>query len=271
MFGDVFHGGLLTVFAMYLCLATPTKGSLVEAAAPIRYFALLMGIFSVFCGFCYNDFASVPIYTFGDSCYTYTEGKSQPDLKPDCVYPVGVDPSWYLSTETELSFMNSLKMKLAVIFGVAQMCLGIFLKGSNALHARSPIDFLFEFVPQIITMLALFGFMDYLIMLKWMNNYEGEEFTAPGIITSMIDMFLRGGVPSNETDRPLIGTVAEQTELMQLLVLIVLICVPLMLLVKPIWFLLAGCCSRKKKVDVSEAVSPATDIDAGDNFISAEM
>jgi vacuolar-type H+-ATPase subunit I/STV1 len=28
--------------------------------------------------------------------------------------------------------MNSLKMKMAVIFGVMQMTLGIFLKGTNA-------------------------------------------------------------------------------------------------------------------------------------------
>lgn len=118
MFGDVLHGSMLLVFAVYLCMAKPVKGSLVEAAAPLRYFALLMGIFALFCGFCYNDFTSLPLYLFGPSCYTYTEGEANPEVRENCVYPVGVDPSWYLSSN-ELTQMNSMKMKIAVIFGVA--------------------------------------------------------------------------------------------------------------------------------------------------------
>ena len=43
--------------------------------------------------------------------------------------------------------MNSLKMKMAVIFGVAQMSLGIVLKGTNAIQRKNMIDFLFEFCP----------------------------------------------------------------------------------------------------------------------------
>ena len=37
--------------------------------------------------------------------------------KDDCVYPIGIDPMWYMGAN-ELTFMNSLKMKLSVIFGV---------------------------------------------------------------------------------------------------------------------------------------------------------
>jgi V-type H+-transporting ATPase subunit a len=76
-----------------------------------------MGIFATFCGFCYNDYTSVALYMFGDSCYVFTEGSDEPTVRPDCVYPVGVDPAWFLSVQ-ELTFMNSLKMKMAVIFGV---------------------------------------------------------------------------------------------------------------------------------------------------------
>ena len=36
----------------------------------------------------------------------------------NCVYPFGIDPAWYRSNE-EVSFMNSFKMKCAVILGVS--------------------------------------------------------------------------------------------------------------------------------------------------------
>jgi V-type H+-transporting ATPase subunit a len=74
-------------------------------------------------------------------------------------------------------------MKLAVILGVMQMSLGIFMKGANAIYHVSFIDFIFEFIPQIVFLLALFGFMDLLIILKWLTNWHGRENEAPSIIT----------------------------------------------------------------------------------------
>jgi len=38
-------------------------------------------------------------------------------------------------------------MKIAVIIGVIQMSLGIFMKGFNALYFEKPMDFIFEFLP----------------------------------------------------------------------------------------------------------------------------
>jgi V-type H+-transporting ATPase subunit a len=111
----------------------------------------------------------------------------------------------------ELTFMNSLKMKMAVIFGVAQMSLGILMKGANAYQQRSLIDFFFEFVPQITVLLCLFGFMDLMIIIKWLTNWEGKEMYAPSIIGTMIDMFLNLGQPTTKTDEPLFANWAEQT------------------------------------------------------------
>ena len=84
-----------------------------------------MGLFAFYCGWIYNDFFSLTTSVFGDSCY-YAD-RNDPDQAdydphhtgkhPDCVYPVGVDPKWYVA-ENELSMMNSLKMKMAVIIGV---------------------------------------------------------------------------------------------------------------------------------------------------------
>ena len=97
MFGDVFSGSLLLTAGIYFCLAPRTPGSMAEAVAPGRHFLLLMGIFSVFCGLVYNDFTSVSMYLF-DSCYELPEhGEKSAVLKSDCVYPVGIDPVWYMA------------------------------------------------------------------------------------------------------------------------------------------------------------------------------
>lgn len=79
-----------------------------------------MGFFSIFCGVIYNDLTSIPLQLFGQSCYKIGElgAQSGQIIDSNCVYLVGVDPVWYLA-KNELTYLNSLKMKLAVILGVA--------------------------------------------------------------------------------------------------------------------------------------------------------
>lgn len=96
-------------------------------------------------------------------------------------------------------------MKVAVIFAILQMSLGIVLKGLNSLYFKQTLDFIFEFIPQIVLMLGLFGWMDALIVGKWlMPKYIDKDFPinskdynathlSPPIITTMIDMFLAQG------------------------------------------------------------------------------
>lgn len=93
------------------------KANGLEEVAEVRYMILLMGLFAFYCGFIYNDFFSLPLNLFG-SCFNNVDGTKETTIVPDCVYPIGLDPKWYIATN-ELSFMNSLKMKLAVIVGVA--------------------------------------------------------------------------------------------------------------------------------------------------------
>jgi len=71
-----------------------------------------MGVFSTFCGFIYNDFSSVPLTVFGKGCYEDGEA-----VDKECVQPFGIDPAWYMS-KNELTYQNSLKMKISVILGV---------------------------------------------------------------------------------------------------------------------------------------------------------
>jgi len=126
MFGDIGHGTALFLIGAILCLFSDQIQRAAPAASGFlkgRYLFLLMGLFAAFCGLCYNDFMAIPLNLF-DSCYeihhhTTETGKIKEEafLKPDCTYPIGIDPLWY-SAKNELTFINSLKMKLSVILGV---------------------------------------------------------------------------------------------------------------------------------------------------------
>jgi V-type H+-transporting ATPase subunit a len=138
-----------------------------------------------------------------------------------------------------------MKMKLSVIFGVGQMSLGICLKGSNNVYRRDWIGFFFEFIPQLLTLLCLFGYMDYLIIAKWLMPWDTLNTSfAPSIISVMIDMCLSQGKPSSPGELPIVGgSTATQIKVENILVLIVMVSVPLMLCVKPCVY---GCCCKEE-------------------------
>ena len=76
--------------------------------------------------------------------------------------------------------------------------------------------------------------MDYLIVAKWLTSWGSDSQYAPSIITMMIDMALNGGEPSTPNELPIIGTPAYQKHVENIMIYIVLACVPTMLCVKPI-------------------------------------
>ena len=196
MFGDIGHGLVVFIFGIVLCLNSKSLSkSILKMLIEYRYFVLLLGFFSVFCGLLYNDFLSIPIYF--KSCYPRS-GEDGEHLEKDrtCNYQFGLDPVWMLASN-ELMFVNSLKMKLSVILGVSHMVLGIFLKGLNALFECDFIELLFIFFPEIILMLILFGYMDFLIFVKWGIDYKDKEFLAPDIKSFLMSIVLKfGELPS---------------------------------------------------------------------------
>ena len=211
MFGDIGHSIFLLIFSGYLIFNNREfslkKKSILNTITKARYFLLLMGLFSFFCGLLYNDFLSVPLYF--KSCYPKEgdEGKIL-EKKENCKYSFGLDPVWTLSSN-ELMFVNSLKMKFSVIFGVFQMILGIILKGLNALHESDLVEYIFVFIPQLIFMIILFGYMDFLIFLKWSTNYKDKLNQAPDIKSYLMNIFLDWGKlpkkPEENKDWVLLG------------------------------------------------------------------
>jgi len=192
MFGDIGHGFLLFMFSCYLFYDSEELKKPKNTLNPVykaRHLFLLMGFFAFYCGWMYNDFISMPLNIFG-TCYTNQDLEAV-RTNQSCVYPFGLDPKWYVA-KNELTYFNSLKMKLAVILGVSQMLLGIVLRGMNNIYYKDYLGFVFEFIPQIIFMSLLFGYMNLMIIIKWLTVWVDTKM-APSIINQLMLIFLRLG------------------------------------------------------------------------------
>lgn len=246
MFGDIGHGAIIFLFGLFLCLRKSDlegQNGTLASILPARYLLTMMGFFALYCGFIYNDFMAIPLNLFG-SCYQQQEHTEKLEkVDPYCVYPFGLDPEWYHKTN-ELTFFNSFKMKMAVILGVSQMLLGTVLKLFNAIHFKSPLDFFFEWVPQILFLCSTFGYMVVLIFIKWATPYDVPggipTSEAPAIINIFIKFLLDLGAfdvgKSPNKVKPLFGDDegSFQSQVQFALLVIAVVCVPLMLLPKPI-------------------------------------
>ncbi|KAM3598457.1 uncharacterized protein V6R79_018212 [Siganus canaliculatus] len=253
MFGDLGHGVLMTCAALYLVLresrlmAQKNDNEMFNMVFAGRYIILLMGIFSIYTGIIYNDCFSKSLNVFGSSwsvrpmfnprvggnwTFETLEGNKVLQLDPaiDGVfsgpYPIGIDPIWNIATN-KLTFLNSFKMKMSVILGVIHMLFGVSLSLFNHLYFNKPLNIYLGFIPEIVFMSSLFGYLVILIFYKWVSYDASTSKDAPSLLIAFINMFLFNyDDPSN---KPLYrGQMAIQS----LLVVIALACVPCMLVVK---------------------------------------
>ena len=70
MFGDMGHGTVFFLFSLYLLTLKRniSNPGILDGVYKYRYLFLMMSFFSMFSGFLYNDFMSIPLNLFG-SCY----------------------------------------------------------------------------------------------------------------------------------------------------------------------------------------------------------
>jgi len=191
----------------------------------------LMGGFAFFCGICYNDFFAIPLKLFG-SCWDENFEKTS----PDCTVVMGVDPIWY-QTAAEVTFINSLKMKLSIVIGVIHMSWGIIMRAINNIHFGDWLGFIFEFIPYILFFMFTFGYMVAAIIIKWTTNWD---HTPPPPI---INIYTAGGQAGPGFVLWGDDQGVEQTKFQQQIFLIAVCLVPLMLFPKPI---LGHFCCKKK-------------------------
>ena len=160
-----------------------------------RYMILLMSIFSIYTGFLYNEVFSIPATFFGPSKWQWnnqTEAYVWPEGATP--YAFGVDPVWH-NTKTELTFLNSMKMKMSIVLGIIQMLLGIGVSLWNFLEKptgpqsveRDTLSIICEFVPRFLFLTCTFGYLAILIVVKWFSGSKADLYYL------MINMFLAPG------------------------------------------------------------------------------
>nr|CAD7587713.1 unnamed protein product [Timema genevievae] len=184
MFGDTGHGMIMTLFAAYMVIkekplaAKKSDSEIWNIFFGGRYIILLMGLFSMYTGFIYNDVFSKSLNIFGSNWqikYNMSTVWSNKDLQLNpgtdaylqYPYPIGLDPVWQVANANKIVFLNAYKMKLSIIIGVFHMLFGVVLSLWNYTYFRLTANIVFQFIPQIIFLIFLFF---YMVLLMFINK-----------------------------------------------------------------------------------------------------
>jgi len=263
MFGDAGHGVIMLAFGLWMCIkekqleSRKIDSEIWKIFFAGRYLISIMAIFSIFTGFIYNDIFSKSLNVFGSSFQVYQSDDHIMKIKDEMVDPAasnehqrgyygtpymfGVDPIWQVS-ENKIVFLNAFKMKISIILGVLHMLFGVFLSLGNHKYFGESISIWAEFVPQVIFLLGMFGYLAFLMIIKWWIYYAtndpaalpNSQGCAPSVLITFINMVLF------KSEEPLPGCESVymmggfQKYLQYLLVIGSVACIPIMLFVKPL-------------------------------------
>ncbi|KAK6009689.1 V-type ATPase subunit family protein [Ostertagia ostertagi] len=247
----IWHGPLLPASPFFILNqekqleAAAHKDEIFQTFFGGRYVIFLMGAFSIYTGFLYNDVFAKSVNVFGSgwtNCYDlneidrlkYGEEKTLmliPEYAYDSAggpYPIGVDPIWNLAESNKLNFLNSMKMIL------------------------SHLDIKFMFIPQMIFLASIFIYLCLeqihcqMAFLHRRASIFGYKYPgsncAPSLLIGLINMFMFKTLPSGFVDEE--GRQKFQCHLNfwypgqgiveRVLLVLAVVQVPLMLFVKPL-------------------------------------
>ncbi|CAH1728600.1 unnamed protein product [Chironomus riparius] len=253
MFGDLGHGAIMALFGLWMVLkekplaAKKSDNEIWNIFFGGRYIILLMGLFSMYTGFIYNDIFSKSLNVFGSGwkinydASTIMDSKAlQLDPAHDFgrTYPIGMDPVWQVAPMNKIIFQNAYKMKISIIFGVIHMIFGVVVGLFNHRYFKNTMNIYTEFIPQMIFLIFLFFYMTTLMFIKWTkysasNPDPHSAHCAPSILITFINMvlFKKSTVLTEACETPFMF--AGQEFLQKVLVLSAFICIPWMLFAKP--------------------------------------
>uniref|UniRef100_A0A667WG01 V-type proton ATPase subunit a n=1 Tax=Myripristis murdjan TaxID=586833 RepID=A0A667WG01_9TELE len=250
MFGDVGHGLLMTLAALWMVLEEKdpklknNSNEIWRMMFGGRYLILLMGLFSVYTGAIYNECFSRGLSPFSSGWHVNPMFKinrwnssvleQSQYLAMDPVvpgvftgpYPFGIDPIWGMANN-KLTFLNSYKMKMSVIIGVIHMTFGVCLSFFNYKHFGQMSSVFLVLIPELFFMLCLFGYLVFMVFFKWIAYTPDQSKIAPSILIHFIDMFLF----TENSDNPNLYT--GQMVVQKILVVLALCSVPVLLFGKP--------------------------------------
>jgi len=98
----------------------------------------------------------------------------------------------------------------------------------NHIKFKRPIDIYANFVPQMIFLLSIFGYLVICILYKWSIDWSQASTQPPSLLNMLINMFLSPG-----TVDPAEKLYAGQSFVQVVLLLLAVICVPWLLITKP--------------------------------------
>lgn len=236
MFGDIGHGFIMALAGALMILYEKPLGKkkifeLFDMAFFGRYIILLMGLFSIYTGLIYNDIFSKSLTLFKSQWEWPEDFKAGTPIvasrRENYTYPLGLDWGWH-GAENSLIFTNSYKMKLSIILGWIHMTYSLCLSFINYRSFNSKVDMLGNFIPGMVFLQSIFGYLVMTILYKWSQDWIARDEVAPSILNMFIFMFLQP------------GTVVEplykhQGFVQVTLLLLALCCVPIMLFLKPFW------------------------------------
>lgn len=235
MFGDFGHGFIMTCAACAMIyfekpLLRSKQDELFSMAFYGRYIMLMMGIFSMYTGLIYCDAFSKELPLF-PSMWEVPEFKAGDTVtfqrKEGYTYPFGMDWRWH-DTDNDLLFSNSYKMKLSILLGWAHMTYSLCLSYVNARHFKSPIDIFANFIPGMVFFQSIFGYLVFTIIYKWVVDWYAIGQSPPGLLNMLIYMFLQPGTIEEQL-------YPGQATVQVILLLAALVCVPIMLFLKPFY------------------------------------
>ncbi|KAK7075988.1 Unc-32p [Halocaridina rubra] len=256
MFGDLGHGIIMALFGAWMVWrekplsAKKTDNEIWNIFFGGRYIILLMGLFSMYTGFIYNDVFSKALNIFGSAWHVRSYNEStimsnkELTLNPGDVqqydqypYPFGLDPMWQISSN-KINYYNSYKMKISIIFGIIHMLFGVILSVWNYKFFNKQISIYCEFIPQILFLSCLFVYLVLLVFHKWVWYGAGGDVSvspscAPSILITFINMVLMKGYENRPDDDCSPYMYAGQFGFQRFLVVVAVICVPWMLFAKP--------------------------------------
>ncbi|XP_026314352.1 V-type proton ATPase 116 kDa subunit a-like [Hyposmocoma kahamanoa] len=265
MFGDFGHGLLLLAFGLWMVvnekkfIKQNSTNEIWNIFFGGRYVIFMMSLFTMFTGFCYNDFFAKSL-KFGPGYwvnqYTPQELAASEQLQLDPAlltgtpYCFGKDPAWALAKNKILN-ENSLKMKMSIVLGIVHMVFGLTLSLFNHIFCKNMFAILLQFVPEIVFLLCLFGWLVFLIFWKWLSfsaksgDLKSRPGCAPLILIHFIDMCLMRETKSQDPNCNAYFFPMQHL-IQQILLLVALFCVPVLLLGTPIFTIITN---PKKRVE----------------------